>query len=241
MKKKTYLGAKFLNMKRLIVALALLPLAAMSQNGGQGVPFNGVIVDINGEPAKRARIYVTDANRFALTDRKGRFGLTNVQPSDTLHVNWNGVQYVIPVDGCRGIRIRLAQTQYTAENDDELVSIGFDYVRTREHYNAATSVISGEDIVRTGRDDVLEALMGLVPGLNVMRSNNGEGTKAYIRGTTSINGPTEALYVIDGVIVETLLGIDVHAIDHVEILKDANIFGAMGGNGAIVIYTKRGQ
>ncbi|MBR5644439.1 MAG: TonB-dependent receptor plug domain-containing protein [Salinivirgaceae bacterium] len=228
-------------MKRLIVALAMLPLAAIAQNSNQGVPFNGEIVDINGEPVKRARIYVTDANRYALTDRKGRFGLTDVKPTDTLHIKWNEVQYDIPVDDRKGIRIRLAQTQYTAENDDELVSIGFDYVRTRERYNAATSVISGEDIVRTGRDDVLEALMGLVPGLNVMRGNNGEGTKAYIRGTTSINGPTEALYVIDGVIVETLLGIDVHAIDHVEILKDANIFGAMGGNGAIVIYTKRGQ
>lgn len=228
-------------MKKLLIVLAMLPLAAIGQNGGQGVPFNGVILNIQNEPVKNARVYTVDENRYALSDRKGRFGLTDVKPDDTLHVKCRGLLYTIPVNGVRGIRIRLAdELLFTAENDDELVSIGMDYVRTRERYNAATTVISGDDIVRTGRDDVLEALMGLVPGMNVLRGNQGEGAKAYIRGTTSINGPTEALYVVDGVIVETMLGIDVHAIDHVEILKDANIFGARGGNGAIVVYTKRG-
>lgn len=225
----------------MFVVLAMLPLAAMSQTGSQGVPFNGVILNIKNEPVKNARVYTVSENRYALTDRKGRFGLTDVKPDDTLHVKCRGLLYTIPVNGVKGIRIRLAdESLFTAEDAEELVSIGNDYVRTRERYNAATTVISGEDIVRTGRDDVLEALMGVVPGLNVMRGNQGEGAKAYIRGTTSINGPTEALYVVDGVIVETLLGVDAHTIDHVEILKDANIFGAMGGNGAIVVYTKRG-
>ena len=228
-------------MKKFLIVLAMLPFAAIAQNGGQGVPFNGVILNIKNEPVKNARVFTVNENRYALSDRKGRFGLTDVKPDDTLHVKYRGLLYTIPVNGVKGIRIRLADASlFTAEDAEDLVSIGVDYVRTRERYNSATTVISGEDIVRTGRDDVLEALMGLVPGLNVMRGNQGEGAKAYIRGTTSINGPTEALYVVDGVIVETLLGVDVHTIDHVEILKDANIFGAMGGNGAIVIYTKRG-
>ena len=217
----------------------MLPMAAMAQNGGQGVPFNGLIVDINGAPVKRARIYVTNANRYALTDRKGRFGLTNVQPTDTLHVNWNGVQYAIPVDNRKGIRIRLAQTQYVAENDDELVSIGYDYVSTRERFNASTT-ITGEELVRTNRYDLVEALQGLVPSLRIAQGNFGEGATANIRNSVSISGPTEPLYVVDGLIVESLFGINVHTVDHVDILKDANIYGARGGNGAIVVYTKRG-
>ena len=226
-------------MKRLIVALALLPLAAMSQNGSQGVPFNGVIVDINGAPVKRARIHVANVNRYALTDRKGRFGLTDVQPTDTLHVNWNGVKYDIPVNGVKAIRIRLAQTQYSAENDEDLVSIGYDYVSTRERFNASTT-ITGAELVRTNRYDLAEALQGLVPGLRIERGDFGEGATANIRNSVSISGPTEALYVVDGLIVESLFGINVHAVDHVDILKDANIYGARGGNGAIVVYTKRG-
>ena len=69
----------------------------------------------------------------------------------------------------------------------------------------------------------------------------GEGSRANIRNSASISGNTDALYVVDGVIVESLFGINVYAVDHVEILKDANIYGAQGGNGAIVVYTRRGH
>lgn len=232
---------KFLNMKKLIVALALLPLAAIGQNGGQGVPFNGVIVDINNEPVKRARVFVSDENRYALSDKQGRFGLTDVKPTDTLHIKYRGDLYLIPVNGLKSIRVRLAdQTQYTAEGDEYLLSKGFNYVKTRERLNAS-SVITGDDLVRTGRDDLLEALQGLVPSLRVSKGSVGEGATANIRNSTSVNGSTEALYVVDGVIVESLFGVSVYSVDHVEILRDANIYGARGGNGAIVVYTKRGS
>lgn len=227
-------------MKRLFVVLAMLPLAAMSQAGSQGVPFNGVIVDVNNNPVKRARVYVADENRYAVSDKKGRFGLTDVKPTDTLHVKFGGELYAIPVDGLKSIRIRLAdQKQYTAVGDESLVSIGYDYVKTRERFTSG-STITGEDLVRTGRFDLIEALQGLVPGLRLTRGEFGEGTHANIRNSASVSGNTEALYVVDGVIVDSLFGIDVHAVDHVEILKDANIYGAQGGNGAIVVYTKKG-
>ena len=228
-------------MKRLFVVLAMLPLAAMSQTGSQGVPFNGVIVDVNNNPVKRARVYVADENRYAVSDKKGRFGLTDVKPTDTLHVKFGGELYAIPVDGLKSIRIRLAdQKQYTAVGDEGLVSIGYDYVKTRERFNAG-STITGDDLVKTGRFDLVEALQGLVPGLRIMVGEFGEGTRANIRNSASISGNTEALYVVDGVIVESLSGINVYAVDHVEILKDANIYGAQGGNGAIVVYTKQGS
>lgn len=227
-------------MKKFLVVLAMLPLAAMSQNGGQGVPFNGVIVDVNNNPVKRARIYVTDENRYAQSDKQGRFGLTDVKSTDTLHVKYRNELYAIPVDGLKSIRIRLAdQSQYSAVGDDQLVSIGYDYVKTREQFSAGSS-ITGEDLVKTGRHDLVEALQGLVPGLRITRGEYGEGAQANIRNSASLNGNTNALYVVDGVIVESLFGINVYAVDHVEILKEANIYGAQGGNGAIVVYTKRG-
>ena len=219
----------------------MLPLAAMAQNSNQGVPFNGVIVDINNEPVKRARVFVSDADRYALSDRQGRFGLTDVKSTDTLHIKYRGDIYLVPVNGLKSIRVRLAdQTQYTAEGDDYILSMGFNYVKTRERLSSG-SVITGEELVRTGRNDLLEALQGLVPSLRVSKGHMGEGATANIRNSTSVNGPTEALYVVDGVIVESLFGVSVYSVDHVEILRDANIYGAQGGNGAIVVYTKRGS
>ena len=228
-------------MKKFLIVLAMLPFAAMSQNGGQGVPFNGVIVDVNNNPVKRARVYISDENHYAQSDKQGRFGLTDVKPTDTLHVKYRNELYTIPVDGLKSIRIRLAdQKQYTAVGDDYLVSIGFDYVKTRERFNAG-STIMGEDLIKTGRHDLVEALQGLVPGLRIVAGEFGEGSRANIRNSASLNGNTDALFVVDGVIVESLFGINVYAVDHVEILKDANIYGAQGGNGAIVVYTKRGS
>lgn len=227
-------------MKRIFFAM-LLPLAFVSQAQTTDVPFNGVITDVSGMPAKRARVYVKDPNTYALTDKQGRFGLTNVLPNDTLKVRYGGKTYIVPVDGMKSIKLRLADQQsYAAVEDQELIGYGYYYVKKRERTTSSSS-ISGEELVKTGRVDLVEALRGKVPGLSFSHSDFGESSKANIRGAVSIDGPTEPIYIVDGVQVETLSGITVFIVDHVDILKDANIYGAQGGNGAIVVYTKKGK
>lgn len=227
-------------MKKTLLAL-LLPLALMSQAQTTDVPFNGLIVDMNNNPVKKARIYISDENRYAMSDKQGRFGLTNVKDTDTLHVKYGGINYEIPVEGMKSIKIRLAdQSKYTAESDETLVSIGYDYVKSRER-NTPNSTITGEELVRTGRFDLIEALNGKVPGLSFSSGEYGSGAHARIRNSGSLNGPSEPIYIVDGMQVETLFGISVYVVDHVEILKDASIYGSQGGNGAIVVYTKKGH
>lgn len=213
----------------------------MSQAQTTDVPFNGLIVDINNNPVKKARIYVSDKNRYTMSDKQGRFGLTNVKDTDTLHVKYGGINYEIPVEGMKSIKIRLAdQSKYTAESDETLVSIGYGYVKSREH-NTPNPTITGEELVRTGRFDLIEALSGKVAGLSFSYDEYGRSAYARIRNSGTPNGTTEPIYIIDGVQVETLYGISVHIVDHVVILKDASIYGVQGGNGAIVVYTKKGN
>lgn len=228
-------------MRKIFIALFLL-FALMSQAQTTDMPFNGVITDVYGMPAKRARVYVKNANTYALTDKYGRFGLTNVAPDDTIKVKYGGRIYVIPVDGMKSIRLRLADQQnFSVAEDLALVNAGFYYVKKRER-TTSSSFISGEDLVRSGRTDLLEALRGKVPGLQIFNTPEyGGQTTSNIRGLTSINGPVEPLYIVDGVIVESLTDINVFSVDHVEVIKDANIYGAQGGNGAIVVYTKHGK
>lgn len=228
-------------MKQIVFLLVVLfPMIGLSQSNGD-IPFNGVIYDSGGKAAKRARIYVENKNRYALSDKQGRFGLTNVKPTDTLHVRYGGKFYAIPVDGRRSISIRLAdQSQFQANEDDKLYDMGFYYVKNRERTNSG-SVITGEELVNTGRSDLLEALRGKVPGLTMIGGGIGGDTRANIRGISSPNGTSEPLYIVDGMTVPTLSGISVYSVDRVEIVKDSNIYGASGGNGAIVVYTKRGS
>lgn len=221
----------------LLVALAfayLFPSGASAQNEAKTEPFNGIITDVAGNPIKGAKIFVINDKFFARSNKKGQFGLTNVLPTDTLHVLFQKQLYDIPVEGRKSIRIHLGD-QLQAQEDDELVALGYGWIKRRESLQPSNG-ISGEVLVRMGRSNIMECLVGLVPGLSV--SPNG---KALIRGISSINSPTDPLYVVDGMIVDSLDGINVYDVDHVEVLKDASIYGVQGANGAILVFTKRGK
>ncbi len=220
----------------LFIALILanfLPQEASAQNSSKEEPFNGIITDIAGKPIKGAKVYVVSSKYFSRTNKKGQFGLTNVLPTDTIHVVYQRVQYDLPVEGRKSIRIHLGD-QLEAQEDEELAALGYGWVKRREN-SMPSSGIPGEVLVRTGRTNVLESLEGLVPGLTIM------GGKATIRGINSINLSTDPLYVLDGVIVNSLDFINVYDVEHVEVLKDASIYGSQGANGAILVYTKRGK
>jgi TonB-dependent SusC/RagA subfamily outer membrane receptor len=109
------------------------------------------------------------------------------------------------------------------------------------------STVTSEDIDRTapGRP-IEEVLMGRVPGVIVERTANG-GIAVRIRGAASFHASTQPLYVLDGIPIQHgpnggLTGINPHDIASIQVLKDAvdtAIYGVRGGNGVILITTKR--
>jgi TonB-dependent SusC/RagA subfamily outer membrane receptor len=223
-------------MKKLIfsIMISVFACVAVFAQKQKAVPFNGVVADLLGQPLKGARVWVVDPNYYTTTDKKGKFGLTNVQPTDTLHIKYKKQLYLIPVDTMKSVRVRLGdELKFDVQQDEELVNTGFGFVKRRESCNSSTG-ISGDVLVRTGRTDVLEALQGLVPGLSIV---NG---KAVIRGLATINGSPDPLFLVDGVEVESLSFVNVYVVDRVEVLKDANMYGVKGANGAILVTTKRG-
>ncbi len=229
-------------MKKMLAALMFLPVLAMAQKDEAKVPFNGVVIGEDGNPAKNVRVYVKSENLYAVSDRNGRFGLTNVGPNDTLKVKYKKNLYIVPVNGMRSIHIQLVdQSEYTAEQDDYILSIGSDYVRARE-CNNASAVITGEELVRTGRTNLAEALQGKVAGLSLTAYDDFHGGAVNIRNSnfSSPNDSGAALVLVDGV-EGSLSDVNVYTVDYVEILKDANMFGNKGANGAIVVYTKAGH
>lgn len=224
-------------MKKLIfsIMISVFACVAVLAQEQKVVPFNGVVADILGQPLKGAKVWVVDPNYYTTTDKKGKFGLTNVQPTDTLHVKYKKQLYLIPVDTMKSVRVRLGdELKYEVRQDEELVNTGFGFVKRRESCNSSTG-ISGEVLVRTGRIDLMEALQGLVPGLTII---NG---KAVIRGLATIYGSSDPIYIVDGVEVESLSYVNVYSVDRVEVLKDANMYGVKGANGAILVTTKRGR
>ena len=222
-------------MKRFFfLILGVLAFVSVSAQKQDGVPFNGIVEDALGQPLKGAKVWVVSPNYFATSDKMGKFGLTNVMPNDTIHVKFKKHVYNVPVDSMKSIRVRIAdELRIEAQEDQELVNTGYGFVKRRESCSATTG-IPGEVLVRTGRTNVLDAMQGLVPGLTV---SNG---KAVIRGVGTINSTSDPLFIVDGVEVQSLSFVSVYDVDRVEVLKDANMYGAKGANGAILVTTKRG-
>ncbi len=204
------------------------------------VPFNGLLLDREMKPKKGVKVYVKDPKRYATTDRKGRFGLTDVQPDDTLTLVLSKKESIrVPVEGRRSIKIVLVgDHNVRAENDEELVNSGYGYVKRRE-FSGVSSGISGDRLRSTGARDVMTALRGLVPGLVV--SGSPGNYDVTIRGKHSLMLSNEPLYVIDGTVVSSLDFLSIYDVDHVEVIKDASQYGSRGANGAIVVTTKTGE
>lgn len=232
-------------MKRITLimqASILLLVSNVNAQNSMSVPFNGIITDVVGTPIKNARIYVNDSHKYSTTDKKGRFGLTDVKSDDTLHIIVKRQKYLIPVEGKKSIKLRMAdQLNYQSEEDQELVDIGYGFVKRREH-TGVSSGISGEELRKTGKSDLLDALQGKVPGLTILKVNaEAYGVKplVYIRGIGSVSDKIEPLFIIDGIKVDSFSGLCIYDIDYVEVMKDATIYGAQGGNGAILVHTKK--
>ena len=219
-----------------IAALTALPLLAQNE---EGVPFNGMVFDAVGQPLKGVKVYISKG-RVARSDKKGRFGLTDVEPTDTIHFSYKRLTYDVPVRGRKSLRVRLGD-QLESEEDQELVNWGYGFVKKRESLEVSNG-ISGADLIRSGYSSILDALQGRVPGLNVGVSGRpGQEATVSMRGINSFYADQTPLFVVDGVIVETLDFVNIYDVDHIEILKDASIYGSRGANGAILVTTKRGK
>lgn len=210
----------------------------LDANGQSMVPFNGLLRDAQGNPIKNARVYVKDKRHFALSTKEGKFGLTDVKPTDTIHVLVRKHVYSIPVDGRQSMSIRLSDENNIAANEDqELIDIGYGYVKRREYTGGGSSRISGKELQDSGQAMILDALVGRVAGLVI--TGVGSERTVIMRGTKSINCDNTPLFIVDGNIVQSLDDINIYDVDYVEVMKEASIYGSSGANGAIIVRTRK--
>ena len=106
--------------------------------------------------------------------------------------------------------------------------------------------MTSEDIERNPGEPIEKILQAKVPGVWITRTADG-GIAIQIRGGTSVYGNNAPLYILDGMAVQpgpngSLAGVNPYDIASIEVLKDAastSMYGSRGGNGVIVIKTKR--
>lgn len=216
--------------KRLIAALLIcIPTLLAAQK--PDIPFNGMITDLSGKGVK-AKITVKHSSKYTNSDKGGKFGLTNIAPTDTLEIRVKSDQVMIPVAGRRSMKIVWAPENPSVGEDQELVDCGFSYTKRRE-YTSSSSGISGEVMRQRGYNDLQAAILAMVPSLQLI---NGE---IVIRGPGSINSSNGALLIYDGAPINSLNNISINDVESVEVQKGSNMYGMRGANGVIIIRSRK--
>ena len=105
-----------------LCTIASAMMIGMAATAWADVPFNGLILDSTLSPVNKVKVYTTNERRYARTDKKGRFGLTDVAPDDTLTLVVSKKKIIrIPVEGRTGIKIILQDENggVKASQDDD--------------------------------------------------------------------------------------------------------------------------
>ena len=225
-------------MKKSSILLMLMALFMSVTSFAQGI--KGTVIDENGEPVIGATVAEkSNAKNATITDFDGNFTV-NVKAGQVITVTYVGYQ---TFEGAakNGMTINLKPDNKVL---DEVVVVGYG-VQKKSSVTGAISQVKPEDMENRTIANAQQALQGKTSGVQIIQSSAAPGSSPTIRvrGYSS-NSSSEPLFVVDGVRLSDISGIDPSTIASMEILKDAAsaaIYGAEAGNGVVLITTKKGK
>ncbi|GAB3495263.1 TonB-dependent receptor [Spirosoma knui] len=241
---------------QILVFMQLFFLGAGTDARAQANTVSGRVIGSDGAPLPGVSVVLKNTQRGTTTNTEGRYSLPNLPANAVITFSFIGY---VSQDVTVGNRSNI---DVTLQSDDrslgEVVVVGYGTQRKIETTGAIASVKSTE-LVQTPVANVAQGLQARVSGVQVSQNTGAPGgnISVRIRGTNSINGNSEPLYVVDGIqisngssnsseinSVSPLSTINPNDIESVEILKDASasaIYGSRAANGVVLITTKRGK
>lgn len=235
----------------LAVCMALLLNAPFLGAQNSTIKVKGVVNDAMGPVIGASIVEKGNTGNGTITDIDGNFSL-NVSSNSTLIVSFVGYKaQEIPVAGKTFFTIDLKEDNEMLE---EVVVVGF---ATQKKVNLTGSVgtATAKDIEARPVANAVQALQGVIPGLNISNSGNGgelNATKSIdVRGTGTVGKDASGnafssgspLILIDGMEGD-LNSINPQDIESISVLKDAaasSIYGSRAPFGVVLVTTKSGK
>ncbi len=225
----------------------------------------GVVTDDTGRPVVGASIFIDGTTSGTVSDFDGNY---------LINASLDQGQYTIVVSSVGYTTNRFTielglddqvQTDVTLQQDilglDEVVIIGSTEGVNKRTLGNAVSTVRSEALINNAATAVDQALSGKIPGA-LVQQNSGDpagGISIRLRGPSTIQGSSDPLYIVDGVIYSNasyalidvggysqnrLVDLNPNDIERIEVVKGAAaaaIYGARASNGVIQIFTKKGQ
>ncbi|MEI6137944.1 MAG: SusC/RagA family TonB-linked outer membrane protein [Mariniphaga sp.] len=251
--KDSGLGYKIIDKYIAINSLSEIKSAVQQQK-----VLKGKVTDSSGASLPGVSVVVKGTTSGVITDGNGAYSISNIPDNATLQFSFVGMKaQEIVVGGKTTLNVTLAEDAIGIE---EVVAIGYGTVKKSDLTGAVASVKTSE-LQQTPMTSIDQGLVGRASGVQVTQTSGMPGAVASIRvrGSSSIQGGNEPLYVIDGfpvyngggfgntggkVQMSGLSTVNPSDIESIEILKDAAataIYGARAANGVVLITTKTGK
>ena len=250
---------------QLLGSLILLTLLTFTVQGQSTYTLSGTVTDDENEPIPGVTVQIKGTTTGTVTDISGNY---------SFEARLEAGEYVLVFRfvglSSNEIPITLA-SQTSLTNDatlsmdilglDEVVITGTGALTEKKRLGNTLSTVSGSAVSGSGAVDVTGALSGKLAGIQVMQ-NSGDpagGVSVRLRSASTVNGNSDPLYIIDGVIVNNnstnvlavtsvvqnrLSDVNPQDIERIEVIKGAAaaaIYGSRASNGVVQIFTKKGQ
>ena len=236
------------------------------------VSISGKVIgpDGNGVPAISVKILNTTVGNA--TDENGNYSITTQLSSRNYTLEFSGVGFKTKEESLTigsGTSYSInASMSIDALGLDEVVVIGSSLRQSRKQLGNTVNSVSAKQLTNTGSGNLSAALQGKVPGAQITQTSGDPagGISIRMRGTSTIKGSSEPLYVIDGVIVSNsttnvtnlnvpagasaeigtnrLADINPNDIEKIDVIPGASasaIYGSRASNGVVLITTKSGK
>lgn len=226
--------------RRFLTFVFLLMISGSAALAQELMKVTGLVVDQNAEPLIGVTIKVKDdAKSGTVTGLDGDFSIM-VQKGKTLVFSYLGYQTKEVAAITSKLKVNMKEDNKML---DDVVVVGYG-VQKKSSVTGAISQVKKEDMENRTITNAKSALQGKTAGVQVISSSSAPGSSPTIRirGYSS-NVSSDPLYVVDGVRLGDISGIDPNDIASMEVLKDAAsaaIYGAEAGNGVVLITTKKG-
>ncbi len=230
--------------QKIMVFLILLG----SYSYAQQLSITGKVSDENGEPLTGVTVFIQGTGDGTISDVNGDY---SVSAAKGQQLKFSFIGYADQILTVTDATVLNVQMQTDAKLVEELVVVGYG-AQKKESVVGAIATAKAEELKSQGNiSNVADALAGSMPGVTVLQStglpggggsDEYEATEILIRGKNTWNSAAP-LVLVDG-IERDMNDIDINEIESFSVLKDASataVFGVKGGNGVILVTTKRGN
>lgn len=221
----------------MMVSFCVSGNSAFSQTKSKKVGISGTVVDSKQNPVIGAMVFIDNNKTDYTTDANGFYRIKVSSKAKTISIfTLTGLITEESINGRTVINFIIKGTgqggniNQNTGNSNEGVNVGYGTVNKGD-LTSNVGKIDGQNPKYASYKNIYDMIRGEVPGVQVV------GTTITIQGPTSINLSSQPLFVVDGVVVQSVDDIRPQLVKSIEILKgsSASIYGARGANGVILI------